>query len=230
VIAQTSWIAAQYIFSPKLETMVQPLHSSFTLRPCGAGSQQQPELTFTTTDSSAPRSSSNSKDPTLRRRLSPAIRTFAPFESIERRNLPSEFEPPVAEDYWKKRSFQWQGICQRARKCIRVMEEDHRQLRRRIWQLEERVSRQPTQVAIEQHSIDTHHPTETNNKIPVSPNSAADRPPTLIVTVPKVRNCCFYLTDSEGLSDSDEYVDEIEAEEDDVVDEQHSPSYLHCQS
>jgi hypothetical protein len=212
--------------------VVQPLHSSFTLRPCGAGNQQQPELTFTTTTSSAPHYSSNSNnDPALRRRLSPAIRTFAPFESIERRNLPSEFEPPVAEDYWKKRSFQWQGICQRARKCIRVMEEDQRQLRRRIWQLEERVSRQPTQqAAIEQNSIDTHHPTETNNKIPVSPNSAEGRPPALIVTVPKVKNCCFYLTDSEGLSDSDEYVDEIEAEEDDVVDEQHSPSYLDCQS
>ena len=110
--------------------------------------------------------------------------------------------PKSDQDYWKKRCFHWQDVCQKSRKRVREMEEDQRQLRRRIWELEERLSLQ-----------DCGGNNDTDSKVPISvASSSEDRPPAMVVTVPKNIRCCFYLTDGEGLSDSDDYADCVDDE------------------
>lgn len=163
---------------------------------------------------------------------SQSSQSYSPFESIENRQLPCAFQPPMDAQYWKKRCFHWQEICQQNRKRLREMEEDQRQLRRRIAQLEDQVlscsHHHQQQLQQLQQSRSSFSPSETIPNVPVSPTSHGSksrtnqRPPTWIVTIPKqVRKCCFYLTDSEGLSDSEDYVDEdvLAGVEQDVEDE-----------
>jgi hypothetical protein len=106
--------------------------------------------------------------------------------------LRQEFEPPTSPAYWKNRCQQFQHICQTSRTRIRDMEEDQRQLRRRIHKLEEQLT--------------------WNDASPVSPQSV----PAMIVTETKARDC-FYLADCEGMSDSEygQYYYNFEDEEDD---------------
>jgi hypothetical protein len=172
------------------ETMGQPLHSSFTLRPSSAKGQ---DLTFRSPSADM---SSNWQTAWTRKRV---ITFESGGEQRKRIRLPSDFEPPSDEDYWKKRCFHMQDVCQQTRKRTRDMEEDQRQLRRRIWELEESL--------LQSQSPDHTHDLEVDSKaskVPVSEASTtADQPPVLVINVPtnKDQNCCFYLTDGEGLSD-----------------------------
>jgi hypothetical protein len=129
-----------------------------------------------------------------------------PFESLERRiMLPSDFEPPTHESYWKKRCFHWQEICQQNRKRLRDTQEDQRQLRRRIRELEDQLlvssEQQQTTQTPHSHSEDDKEDSPAVSQVSVV---AADRPPTM-VTIPQNHKCKFYLTDGEALSDDEEY-------------------------
>ena len=121
----------------------------------------------------------------------------SPICGIDEAFLRREFEPPTDDEYWKGRCLKWQNICQRSNKRIRDMEEDQRQLRRRIHELEERLT-----LRNNNGSTDT---SQTNNAISaVSP--ARSQPPTMVVTIPKkTEDSCFYLADCEGMSDVEDY-------------------------
>jgi hypothetical protein len=73
------------------------------------------------------------------------------------------------------------------------MEEDQRQLRRRIYELENRLSR----------IDDLKAATETVEMCSVSPAPSNNRPPTTILTSNEKSADCFYLADCEGMSDSE---------------------------
>lgn len=243
--------------------MVQPLHSSFTLRPRDVG--KRPELTLRETRSDpsgfrwetphTPTEDSQeahhvvdeeanyerkryvftSPSKNVTRVCCPSDahhcsyrhghkhayqqqRQIHPGSSRGDPSLPPEFQPPADEEYWKKRCFQWQSICQNTRKRMRDMEEDQRQLRRRIWQLEdamlhleqkenqelpktdgERVGKQDGNEDAEAVTKTTAD--EESNCIP-------SEVPSVIIISPS-RNACFYLTDSEGLSEPEDYTDDF---------------------
>lgn len=166
-----------------------------------------------------------------------------------------DFEPP--SDHWKKRCFYWQDICQQQRKRLRELEEDQRQLRRKVWQLEEQViwtaNRSSTRIA-QRFQQQQHHDVAVQSSSPQQPAAAQEEeegeqvqpqsqmgttgedeqpplehhktlqvpvtpdeskvepqhmngPPIWIITIPQPHKCSFYLTDGEGLSDSEEYED-----------------------
>ena len=211
--------------------MGRPLHTSFTLRPCsknGDTGYSPPQLTLRP----AMRRLSSTSSYSTRRRLftSPndndndnnAVRFRVSFEdqqkernNSQRVTLPFDFEPPADQDYWKKRCFQWQEVCQQSRKRVRVMEEDQRQLRRRIWELEEALLRR--QPCNNNHHHHHHHDyleneerEDNNSKAQISVDEShhnkkkCGKPP-MIVTIPSnSRNSAFRFTDSEGLSESDD--------------------------
>ena len=177
--------------------MATPLHSSFTLRPCSGsgGKVDGQELTLRHSFSRVRRNNYHQQRKTI-------SNIQFPFESLGQKGIPTDFQPPSDQDYWKKRCFHWQDVCQKSRKRVREMEEDQRQLRRRIWELEERLSSQ-----------DCGGNNDADSKVPISvASSSEDRPPAMVVTVPKNIRCCFYLTDGEGLSDSDDYADCVDDE------------------
>jgi TolA-binding protein len=119
--------------------------------------------------------------------------------------LPFDFEPPTQESYWKKRCFQWQDICQQTRKRLRDTQEDQRQMRRRIRELEDQLlsssEQQQTTTTQTQHGTSTEDDKEDS---PAVSQVSVDRPPTM-VTIPQNHKCKFYLTDGEALSDEEEY-------------------------
>jgi hypothetical protein len=153
------------------------------------------------------RSSSLSSDglPQIKRRRlppTPLHRDQAVEDSIAQ-----AFVPP-SQDYRKTAEF-WQRIARTQKQQIHNHEMDARQLRRRLWELEEQVvwlagggrgggGREPL---VQPHS-------STSTAQPISPSTHhTERPPSYIIMQP--RKCCFYLTDGEGLSE-DEYDDHEE--------------------
>ena len=205
--------------------MIQPLNTSFTLRP-GSGDNKRQRLTLhdpayrtpEKTSRCCPREEEQEEEPQQRRtKRTTCFRSF-PFQSIENRMPPSEFEPPADVEYWKKRCFQWQEICQTSRKKVRDMEEDQRQLRRRIWELEERL--------LSSSNNCNSGGADDESNVPVSIGSR-DRPPAMIVTIPQNRSSnsrCFYLTDSEGLSDSEDFAVDYRGDDYDHEDKRNDAS------
>jgi hypothetical protein len=95
--------------------------------------------------------------------------------------------------------------------------EDQRQLRSRIRELEDQLL-----SSEQQQTTQTHSAKDDKEDYPaVSHVSvvAADRPPT-IVTIPQNHKCKFYLTDSEALSDEEEYDGDDSCCRDDEEDEE----------
>ncbi len=191
--------------------------------------------------------------------------------------LPTEFEPPSDENYWQRLSFRMRDKLEESQGRIRDMEEDQRQLRRRILELEEqlliqssaRPSTYPTStvacwgrtpdIIVDNHTIDegAHlpsrgtrgpkrttpspeqgEPTSTTggsgnevdrDRVLTGAHSPAEMnppPPTRVVSVPRDSSktllaSCFYLTDGEGLSDSDhgDIVDDYMGDYDDDIDD-----------
>jgi hypothetical protein len=159
------------------------------------------------------------------------------------RRIPMEFQPPSDEAYWKRRCFRMQSICQDTRRRMRDMEEDQRQLRRRIQELEKQLLLQSsfnslTVLEEETHIVDSREcdddeeeemdPGNTELRLGdargdsnervvggdsrkrASLNLDGDKASTrmklpTILSIPKVQPAasCFYLTDGEGLSDSE---------------------------
>lgn len=186
--------------------MSQPLHHSFILRPVSAPSmtaagyndphhhhhhhrqiippeRPRPHLTLlrNKTLTSPPHWS-------RRRQIQPTLLLNKFEEGYQ------DFEPPNSPTYWKERCQRFQDLCQSSRKRIREMEEDQRQLRRRIHYLEERL----TGTASKARSV-----------TPI---------PSTIVANPTNREC-FYMADCEGMSDS-EYGEHYYFEEDDDDEEE----------
>ena len=175
--------------------MSQPLHHSFILRPAAR----------------APVTSSYPHEDTRRRQIIPPEpprphltllrnKTLTspphwsrrrqcpkPTQLLDKFNhdndaLPSDFMPPTSPTYWKERCQRFQQLCQTSRKRIREMEEDQRQLRRRIHYLEERLT-----------STTTSGEKKARSVTPI---------PSTIVATPQHREC-FYMADCEGMSDSE---------------------------
>lgn len=53
-----------------------------------------------------------------------------------------DFIPPQNERYWKRRCMYMQDVCRDTRSQMRNLQEDHRQLRHRVWELEEQLLQQ----------------------------------------------------------------------------------------
>jgi hypothetical protein len=173
------------------------------------------------------------------------------------RRIPYEFEPPCNEEYWKRRCFRMQAICQETRSRMREMEEDQRQLRRRIQELEKQlllqsgadrsssaavkdvVVQHPQNIPSEssrdgntihknnQHTWDNNKKegdkgkaSSTNKTHPFDCSDKKKPPAILAIPSTQPTSSCFYLTDGEGLSDSelhdgdDMYMEEEEDEDD----------------
>lgn len=158
------------------------------------------------------------------------------YESHSNSNDPLrvDFEPPTSPAYWKERCQRFQLMCQSSRKRLREMEEDQRQLRRRIHSLEDRL----TSSSAAFHSDKN---IKKNQRVrSVTPNPGAEKaaataiaaapqsvPSMIIVADPASKRECFYMADCEGMSDS-EYgehyyctFDHEDEEEDDDDDETH---------
>lgn len=158
------------------------------------------------------------------------------------RRIPIEFVPPSNEDYWKRRCYRMQAICQETRGQMREMHEDQRQLRRRIQELERQLLFQASFYStrnttgalpeeldgaathiVESRDCDEDHDDneekctaqssrEIGNdgkKKYITPQDCRPTPPTTL-TIPKYQPAasCFYLTDGEGLSDSEVFMDD----------------------
>ncbi|KAG7360445.1 hypothetical protein IV203_035544 [Nitzschia inconspicua] len=171
------------------------------------------------------------------------------------RRIPMDFDPPSDEEYWKRRCFLMQSICQDTRCRLREMEEDQRQLRRRIRELETQLLLQSSAATqtpsslvasekthiVESRDCDEEDPgklehcleesrdlgnQERNNarkRVSIEVPKTTDhnyriKPPTLL-SIPKDQPAasCLYLTDGEGLSDS-EFMDDDECDEEDLED------------
>ena len=111
-----------------------------------------------------------------------------------------------------------QDVCQQTRKRMREMEEDQRQLRRRILELEETLLLSQQDPAITAAAQAESGKNDVESKVlPVSEASSSveeeDPPPVLYVYVPVNKDSagnCFYLTDAEALTDwedDDDYDD-----------------------
>ena len=88
------------------------------------------------------------RQPFLLRKILSTGDPSSPICGIDEAFLRKEFEPPVPDqDYWKNRCFKFQSYYQTARRKIRDMEEDKRQLRKRIYELEERLTYQTNAAA-----------------------------------------------------------------------------------
>ena len=128
-------------------------------------------------------------------------------------SIAQAFIPPT-QDYRKKAEF-WQGISRKQKQQILNLEMDARQLRRRLWELEEQVvwwasSARGHVLAGEGQGDDDNAEGElaqpysatSEEAQPISPSTnQTEKPPLYIITQP--RKCCFYLTDGEGLSEDD---------------------------
>mmetsp|Transcript_19672 Transcript_19672/g.35443 ORF Transcript_19672/g.35443 Transcript_19672/m.35443 type:complete len:259 (-) Transcript_19672:46-822(-) len=170
------------------------------------------------------------------------------------RRIPIEFEPPSDEAYWKRRCFRMQAICKETRSRMREMEEDQRQLRRRIQELETQLLLQSdasltktntttaeddgedeeglgssTKRQGEPQREDGDMRRETTTTTTTPPDRSSNRTPPAILAIPNVpsTSSCFYLTDGEGLSDSelheeedmDEHLDDDDEDEEDRNDQ-----------
>lgn len=154
------------------------------------------------------------------------------------RRLPYDFEPPSNEGHWKRRCFQMQTICKETRSRMREMEEDQRQLRRRIQELETQLLLQsgttkhlPAQLedtASGSRGLSTKQGNEEGNVgkcsskehqsgdktksggTPVSNRLGNNKTLPAVLAIPRTQptSSCFYLTDGEGLSDSELHDDE----------------------
>jgi len=143
-------------------------------------------------------------------------------------------------DYWKTRCLRMQDVCDETRNCLRESEEDQRQLRQRVRELEE-------QLLI--HASVTHPTTPVDaNSSDVSKgegegegegegdiskrgdggtgNAEGSKKkrvfPSLVVEIKENHQAvssCFYLTDGEGLSESYDMEMEEEEEEDISMDD-----------
>lgn len=119
-------------------------------------------------------------------------------------SIAQAFQPPT-QDFRKKAEF-WQNQARKHKQQILNLETDARQLRRRLWELEEQV------VWLASVSNNDDNGTGQGQQQPLSSTSTAqpvspsthhtERPPSYIFMQP--RKCYFYLTDGEGLSE-DEY-------------------------
>jgi len=163
--------------------MARPLHSSFTLTSLNG----QQHLSF-----------SSPKDDIVNRRKSFSIRL---------RYFEKELSRP-ATDYWRRRSQKFESLCKHSSQRALELEEDHRQLRKRIRVLEDRLSASSPHDATQQDDDDD------DRNISVTPPRSLSLP-TKVVTISKEENLhsCFYLTDGEGLcSDSDDchYDDDVD--------------------
>lgn len=199
--------------------------------------------------------------------------------------LPGDFDPPKDENFWQRRCLRMRDKYEECQGRIRDIEEDQRQLRRRIMELEEQLLIQSSVRSSTHPSVGECSPGRTHPKVVVDSNitmgvgtthggntmgakrsmTTPERnrpsptrtgvhgnhddghggvlieetrpsremipsPPTRVVRVPKDPSrthvaSCFYLTDGEGLSDSDsgdilddymdDYYDEDEDDDDD---------------
>jgi hypothetical protein len=152
------------------------------------------------------------------------------------RRIPFDFEPPSREEYWKQRCLRMQNIYYESRYRLKEMKEDQRQLRRRIQELEKQLLLQSSCNAgcatsknddddsvVDSRDNDEdgrkrdeateprvrHHSTST-----LPDRSSNNRTPPAVLAIPRCMSAaaCFYLTDGEGLSDS-ELLDDEEGEE-----------------
>ncbi|KAG7350807.1 hypothetical protein IV203_010167 [Nitzschia inconspicua] len=173
--------------------------------------------------------------------------------------IPMDFDPPSDEEYWKRRCFLMQSICQDTRCRLREMEEDQRQLRRRIHELETQLLLQSsaataaTQTTLspvasenthivesrdcdeedpgklehcleESRDLDNQKRYHARKRVSIDVPKTTDhnhriKPPTLL-SIPKDQPAasCLYLTDGEGLSDSEFMHDDDECEEEELED------------
>ena len=132
-------------------------------------------------------------------------------DHVVEQSIAQAFVPPT-QDYRKKAEF-WQGISRKQKQQILNLEMDARQLRRRLWELEEQVvwwassARGRTvngegRLDEEDEEGPAQPHSATSAAQPISPSTNhTEKPPLYIITQP--RKCCFYLTDGEGLSEDD---------------------------
>jgi hypothetical protein len=152
------------------------------------------------------RSSSLSSDglPENKRRRLPPIPLH--LDDAVEDSIAQAFAPPM-QDY-RKTAQLWQSIARKHKQQIHDLEMDARQLRRRLWELEEQVV-WASGTRGDQHVVPSS--TSSSQAQPISPSTHhTEKPPSYIIMQP--RKCCFYLTDGEGLSE-DEYDDFEECDE-----------------
>lgn len=218
------------------QSMSQPLHHSFILRPANTVGNSAATMTngFDTTTMRRQvippdrphltllRNKTLTSPPRWSRRRCPKpTQLFSDSatntsRSQPRNDLRAEFEPPTSPTYWKERCLRFQDLCQSSRKRLREMEEDQRQLRKRIYQLEKRLTSSysfnpPSSKKI--RSV-TPSPGEEKGSVVASDSGI----PTMIVAHTNKWEC-FYMADCEGMSDS-EYGEHYCAYEDEEDDEE----------
>ncbi|CAJ1964951.1 unnamed protein product [Cylindrotheca closterium] len=160
-----------------------------------------------------------------RRRCPRPTQLLHKFDTYNSNNeLRAEFEPPSSPAYWKERCHRFQDLCQSSRKRIREMEEDQRQLRRRIHYLEERLTSSSSSSNAQPKKVRSVTPCQGED------DKAGDTcgVPSMIVADTNKREC-FYMADCEGMSDSeygehycafDDEEDDDDAEEDEEEEKQ----------
>lgn len=153
------------------------------------------------------RTSSLSSDglPKIKRRRLPPIPLHR--DNVVESSIALAFLPPT-QNYREKAQF-WQKLARQQKQQIRELEMDAKQLRRRLWELEEQVVL--VSSAPQGHRRPLARANSTAAAQPISPSTNhSEKPPSYIVTMP--RKCCFYLTDGEALSE-DEYDDSDHCDE-----------------
>ena len=146
------------------------------------------------------------------------------------RRIPFEFEPPSREEYWKQRCWRMQNLYYGSRSQIRDMKEDQRQMLRRIHELEKHILLQSSNSksaekeendansltmddSREYEEEDPRQNAEPEQRVRSHTNSAREEKTSsksrgglpAFLSIPKCMPAaaCFYLTDGEGLSDSE---------------------------
>ena len=154
------------------------------------------------------------------------------------RRIPYDFGPPSREEYWKDRCLRVQNAYYQNRFLLKEMKEDQKQLLRRVQQLEKQLLLESSYAANaekergekqDDNSLtldDSREYEEEDPRLNAEPeervrdNSKSERKKSpknrrgglpAFLSIPKCvpAAACFYLTDGEGLSDS-ELVDEEE--------------------
>ena len=160
---------------------------------------------------------------------------------IIRRRVSSDFPPsrqisPSEGNYWKTRCLGMQNFCDESEARLRDAEEDQRQLRQRIRELEEQLLLQASgSVNSEAISNNKDNAITSGDKDSGSAigggNSNGENdnrdvrkaaPPALVIEIRDINQAvssCFYMTDGEGLNES--YDMDLEEDEDTSID-------VHC--
>ena len=163
--------------------------------------------------------------PIIRRRVSSE---FSSHLRISTRSSISE------SNYWKTRCIGMQNFCDESKSRLQEAEEDQRQLRQRIRELEEQLLIQTSRSNPNRSGTDKNMDTDCDakGKTCMGEMNCDDKktraPPALVVEIKENHQAvssCFYLTDGEGLNES--YDLEMEDEEDNSVNIVYGDGLLH---